>query len=228
MLTTFRHSPLVLERFPELRAATIPLVGIDPELSFAAAVDRHQAQARARLAQQSEGEFPEIQAWRRAFSRMGLKPTQYRSAPEALLRRLRTDGHLPALHPLIDLCNALSAAFALPVAVFDRETIAGLLEVRPARGHERFRSFSGDDEHPDPGEIIFVDEDDVAHARRWCHRQSMASAVSAGTTSAFIVAETMHDGGEAVLAAFQRAIAQAVADTQTHVGADSYAWPRNP
>lgn len=220
MLTTFRHSPLVLERFPELRAATIPLVGIDPELSFAAAVDRHQAQARARLAQQSEGEFPEIQAWRRAFSRMGLKPTQYRSAPEALLRRLRTDDHLPALHPLIDLCNALSAAFALPVAVLDREQIAGMLEVRPARGHERFRSFSGDDEHPDPGEIIFVDEDDVAHARRWCHRQSMASAVSAGTTSAFIVAETMHDGGEAVLAAFQRAIAQAVADTQTHVGAN--------
>lgn len=215
MLTAFRHSPLVLERFPELRAASIHLVGIDPELSFASAVDRHQAQAKARLVQQSEGEFLEIQAWRRAFSRMGLKPTQYRSAPEALLRRLRTDGHLPALHPLIDLCNALSAAFALPVAVFDRKMIVGTLEVRPASGHERFRSFSGDEEHPDPGEIIFVDEADIAHARRWCHRQSIASAVSAGTTSAFIVAETMQDGGEAVLEAFQLAIAQAIAESQT-------------
>jgi DNA/RNA-binding domain of Phe-tRNA-synthetase-like protein len=216
VLTAFRHSPLVLERFPELRAATLSLVGVDPELSFAAAVDRHQAQARARLAQQSEGEFPEIQAWRRAFSRMGLKPTQYRSAPEALLRRLRSDGHLPALHPLIDLCNALSAAFALPVAVFDREMIAGMLEVRPSSGHERIRSFSGDDDHPDPGEIIFVDEADVAHARRWCHRQSLASVVSAGTTSAYIVAETMHEGGEAALAAFQLGIAQAIAEPQTH------------
>jgi DNA/RNA-binding domain of Phe-tRNA-synthetase-like protein len=205
----------VLERFPELRAASIHLVGINPKLSFASAVDRHQGQAKARLSGQTEGDFPEIQAWRRAFSRMGLKPTQYRSAPEALLRRLRTDGHLPALHPLIDLCNALSAAFAVPVAVLDREMIAGTLEVRPARGHERFRSFAGDEEHPDPGEIIFVDEADVAHARRWCHRQSMASAVSAGTTSAFIVAETMHDGGEAVLEAFQLAIAQAIAEPQT-------------
>jgi DNA/RNA-binding domain of Phe-tRNA-synthetase-like protein len=37
---------------------------------------------------------------------MGLKPTQYRCAPEALLRRLRKEGTLPPLHPLVDLCNA--------------------------------------------------------------------------------------------------------------------------
>ncbi|WP_264830499.1 phenylalanine--tRNA ligase beta subunit-related protein, partial [Klebsiella michiganensis] len=70
-------------------------------------------------ATQSEGELPEIQAWRRAFSKMGLKPTQYRCASEQLLRRFRQDRALPEIHPLIDLCNAISMAFAIPIAVFD-------------------------------------------------------------------------------------------------------------
>jgi DNA/RNA-binding domain of Phe-tRNA-synthetase-like protein len=68
--------------------------------------------ATARLPQRPESEFPEITAWRRAFSQMGLKPTQYRCASEALLRRFRKDGSLPSIHPLVDVCNAVSLAYA--------------------------------------------------------------------------------------------------------------------
>lgn len=49
---------------------------------------------------------------------MGLEPTRCRCASEALLRRLRKDGSLPRIHPLVDLCNAISVAFAVPVAAF--------------------------------------------------------------------------------------------------------------
>jgi len=70
--------------------------------------------AAARLAVSSEAEFPEVQAWRRAFTQMGLKPTQYRCASESLLRRYRKQGSLSQLHPLVDLCNATSIAFAIP------------------------------------------------------------------------------------------------------------------
>ena len=69
---------------------------------------------------------------------MGLKPTQYRCAAESLLRRFRTQGSsLPRLHPLVDLGNAVSLAFAVPVAVLDAEQVAWPLEVRYASGHER-------------------------------------------------------------------------------------------
>lgn len=81
----------------------------------------HEAAARQRLADAGpESELPEIQAWRRGFARMGLKPTQYRCASESLLRRLRKEGTMPRIHPMIDLCNAISMAFAVPVAVLDR------------------------------------------------------------------------------------------------------------
>ena len=94
------------------------------------------ARARERLARGPESELAEVSAWRRAYTQMGLKPTQYRSAAEALLRRFRREGDLPRLHPLVDLCNAVSLAFALPVAVFDLAGVDSRLEVRHAVGGE--------------------------------------------------------------------------------------------
>ncbi|WP_244465799.1 B3/B4 domain-containing protein [Devosia soli] len=136
--------------------------------------------------------MPEIQAWRRVVSVMGLKPTQYRCASEALLRRLRKEGTLPSLHPLIDVCNAVSVGFAIPIAVFDIEKVDGGLSVRPAQGNERYVSFSGTIKAPEAGEIIFADDAGRAHARRWTNRHGQISAVGTHTMDALIVAEALH------------------------------------
>jgi DNA/RNA-binding domain of Phe-tRNA-synthetase-like protein len=158
------------------------------------AADRFAAIAKARLgAVAAESELPEIQAWRRAFAALGLKPTQYRCASESLLRRFRKEGSLPRLHPLVDLCNAVSMAYAIPVAVLDLDAISGPLEVRYATGDEEYLTFAGDTEHPAPGEVIFADQAGQAHARRWTNRQSGRSAVRPTTSTVLIVAEALHD-----------------------------------
>jgi DNA/RNA-binding domain of Phe-tRNA-synthetase-like protein len=162
------------------------------------AVDRYTAIAKSRLGTvTAESELPEIQAWRRAFAVLGLKPTQYRCASESLLRRFRKEGSLPRLHPLVDLCNAVSMAYAIPVAVLDLNAISGPLEVRYATGDEEYLTFAGDTEHPAPGEVIFADQAGQAHARRWTNRQSGRSAVRDTTSSALIVAEALHDSAPA-------------------------------
>lgn len=193
----FRHSDAIWRDFPALAAGVIAAEGISPEADVRAPVARYTAIARDRLAGATESELPEIQAWRRTFAAMGLKPTQYRCAAEALLRRFRKEGALPAIHPLIDLCNAVSIAFAIPVAVFDRAEVSGNLEVRHATGDERYRTFSGEIESPAPGEVIFADDAGQAHARRWTNRQSGRSAVRDTTASVLIVAEAMHDTAHA-------------------------------
>lgn len=162
---------------------------------------RFEDVARRRLSAATESGFPEIQAWRRAFSRMGLRPTDYRCASEALLRRFRREGTLPRLHPLVDLCNAVSLATAIPVAVFDLERIDGDLLVRHATGTERFLTFGGEMESPKPGEVIFADQAGNAHARRWTNRQSGLSAVHPETSAVLIVAEAMHATGAEDVAA---------------------------
>lgn len=125
---------------------------------------------------------------------MGLKPTQYRSAAEALLRRLRQHGELPAINPLVDLGNAVSVATALPIAVLDLTKICGALQVRPADGDERYDTFRGDVEHPEAGEIIFADDARRAHARRWTNRQSAYSAVGPTSRDVLFVIEAQHPG----------------------------------
>jgi DNA/RNA-binding domain of Phe-tRNA-synthetase-like protein len=200
----FQHSEQIWTDFPELAAGVLAVTGItgDDEAAERVAdrVKRLYARADDLLASASEAELPQIRAWRAAFARMGLKPTQYRCAAESLLRRYRKEGALPAVHPLVDLCNAISLAYAVPIAVIDTDRLSGPLTVRYADGSESYSSFSGETEHPYPGEVIFADQTGNVHARRWCHRQSAQSAVSATTTSALIVAEAMHESARSDVA----------------------------
>ncbi len=188
----FQHSGDIWRDFPALVPGVLYADGITSQADVEARVDRFAAAAKARLADGPEGELPEIQAWRRVFAQMGLKPTQYRCASESLLRRFRKEGSLPRLHPLVDLCNAVSLAFATPVAVFDAARVAWPLEVRYAVGDEDYLTFGGDTEHPAPGEVIFADQAGRAHARRWTNRQSGLSAVRGSTAAVLIVAEALH------------------------------------
>jgi len=188
----FQHSREIWSGFPELVPGVLVVDGITSDVTVDRSVAKFSEVAEARLASSSEGELPEIQAWRRAFSRMGLRPTQYRCASESLLRRLRKEQSLPRIHPVIDVCNAISTAFAIPVAVFDLSEIAEYVEVRFAAGDENYLTFSGETEHPDAHEVIFADAAGRAHARRWTNRQSAYSAVRGSTSAVMIVAEAMH------------------------------------
>ncbi|MEV1176459.1 phenylalanine--tRNA ligase beta subunit-related protein [Nonomuraea sp. NPDC049784] len=214
----FQHSTDIWRDFPELVPGVLFAKGITGDVSVDDQIARFGELAAKRLATSSEGELPEIQAWRRAFSKMGLKPTQYRCASESLLRRFRKEGALPRLHPLIDLCNAVSIAYAVPVAVFDVSKIAQYVEVRYAAGDETYLTFSGETEHPPPGEVIFADAEGRAHARRWTNRQSGHSAVREATTDVLIVAEALHETAQADIESLMAAITDEL----------SAVWPVTP
>jgi len=214
----FWHDAKIRADFPELAAGVVLAAGITSDADVTEAVTRLWARADERLAGGSEAELPEIQAWRRAFARMGLKPTQYRCASESLLRRYKKERSLPSIHPLVDLCNALSMAYAIPVAVLDADQVDWPLQVRYADGTETYQAFSGETEQPRPGEVVFADAGGSAHARRWTNRQSAGSAVRPGTSTVLIVAEAMHESAAADVARLIEEISAAVAA----------AWPARP
>ncbi|MEI5103509.1 phenylalanine--tRNA ligase beta subunit-related protein [Streptomyces sp. PmtG] len=189
----FQHSPALWRDFPTLVPGVLLARGITADAAVDQPVAHYGAAAAERLAAAPESQFPEVRSWRRAFSALGLKPTQYRCASESLLRRYRKEGSLPRIHPLIDLCNAVSLAYGIPVGVFDLSRIEGNLEVRYADGDEAYESFSGSVERPDAREVVFADDGRRAHARRWTNRQSGYSAVRDGTTDVLIIAEALHD-----------------------------------
>ncbi len=82
----------------------------------------------------------------------------------------------------------------------------GTITVRFATGGEQFTPlWEAAAEHPEPGEVILVDEAGLVVARRWCWRQSEESASRENTRAALFTSEAQHTGGRAV-------VAQALAD----------------
>ena len=192
----FGYDDAVARRFPAIRAGVIHATGLVNGPSPAALLDGYRTEQEAaakRLAVTAIADIPSVAAWRRVFTGFGAKPTQYRNAAEALLRRLGKQGGIPSVNALTDLGNLVSIRYAMPVAVVDQAGVAGAITVRFATGAESFADLgSSGSVAPEPGEVIFTDEDNVVCARRWCWRQSAQSATGPATTSALIVVEGHH------------------------------------
>ena len=205
-MTRFAYDHAIVERYPAIVGGVLHGVGVTNGPSAPALVSAFEAEQRAVLARLGGtplSEVPSLAAWRRAFRAFGTEPTGYRSASEALLRRLTKQGSIPSINTLVDIGNLVSIRYALPVAMFDLASIAGGLTVRFASGDESFVDLgTGEREAPDAGEVIFIDEADHVAARRWCWRQSAASASSATTTEVLVTVEGHQDGVRAdILAA---------------------------
>jgi DNA/RNA-binding domain of Phe-tRNA-synthetase-like protein len=197
-VSRFRYDPEIVERFPAIVGAVVHADGIRNGPSSPELVDAFAAEQRAvfgRLGETPLSEVPSLVAWRRAFRAFGVDPTAYRSAAEALLRRLTKQGSIPSINTLVDIGNLVSIRYGLPVAMFDLASIAGGLTVRFATGDESFTDLgSGTTEQPEPSEVIFIDEAGHVAARRWCWRQSAESASAASTGEVLVTVEGHHDG----------------------------------
>lgn len=229
----FAYDDAVAKRFPTIRAGVIHATGLENGPSPPELLDEYQAEQRAasyRLNETAIADFPSIVAWRRVFTGFGAKPTQHRNAVESLLRRLAKHGDIPTINTLVDIGNLVSIRYSMPVAVFDRANIAGPITVRFAHGGELFTDLgSNGGVHPNPGEVIFSDSDDVVSARRWCWRQSAQSATSATTVGALIVVEGHHDTASQDVESALTDLTSLLAAHQPRSQTESYALsPANP
>lgn len=223
----FAYDDAVAERYPTIRAGVIHATELTNGPSPPELLDEYRAEQRAateKLKATAIADLPSIAAWRRAFTRFGAKPTQHRNAAETLLRRLAKHGDIPTINTLVDIGNLVSIRYAMPVAVFDRASIVGPTTVRFATGTELFTDLGATDSvHPDPGEVIFVDGNDVVSARRWCWRQSAQSATDKTTVGALIVLEGHHDvAGRDIRSAALTDLGSLLASHQPHGRTESY------
>ncbi len=208
-MTSFRYDAQVLARYPGLAGGVLLADGLQNNEAVPALAELYaaeQAAVKARLGDLPLSDIPSLAAWRAAFRGFGVDPTKYRSAAEALLRRLTKKGDIPGINPLVDIGNLVSIRYGLPVAVVDRRAVSGGITVRFADGTEQ-ASMLGEDENdpPQPGEVIFTDAANHVIARRWCWRQSMESAAQPHTTAVIVTCEAHHVGG-------REAVAQALDD----------------
>lgn len=199
MPTLFQYHPDVLASYPNITGGVILAEGVTngptPEGLLQAYLNEQQS-VLERIGTTPLSEIESLNAWRRAFRAFGANPTKYRSAAEALLRRLTKKGNIPSIIGLVDLANMMSIRYALPVAAFNTGSIQGPVTVHFSDGSEWFTPLGrGEPEHPANGEVVFSDECQLVVARRWCWRQSAESAAGPETTRVIITVEAQHPNG---------------------------------
>jgi lysyl-tRNA synthetase class 2 len=73
----------------------------------------------------SLSENPSLAGWRQAFQVQGLKPSRYRTSPEALARRALRGDSLQTALPIVNAYNAISLQFLAPLGAYDLERLPG-------------------------------------------------------------------------------------------------------
>lgn len=204
-MLTFQYHPDILDQFPNICAGIVLAQGLTngptPD-SLREACLYEQQTTLARIGSTPLSEIETLAAWRKAFRSFGVNPTKYRSAPEALLRRLTKKGDIPFINAIVDLVNLVSIRYALPAACFDISAFQGPTTVQFSDGTERFTPLGQSEfEHPEQGEVIFADDTGLVSARRWCWRQSAQSAAQEATQMAIFTIEAQHANGRPAIEA---------------------------
>jgi DNA/RNA-binding domain of Phe-tRNA-synthetase-like protein len=134
-----------------------------------------------------------LDAWRAAYRGFGAKPQRTPSSAEALVRRLQGDGQLPTINAVVDLYNALSVRFAIPIGGENIAAYAGDPVLKRATGHEAFDTLKDGSPVVEPvpaGEVVWADELGVT-CRRWNWRQGLRTRIDGATTRMWFVIERL-------------------------------------
>ncbi|MGR5502013.1 B3/B4 domain-containing protein [Vibrio sp. DNB22_10_4] len=193
MIESLSYDSKIIELCPELYVCCIGIDNLSIDSNNYDLVSGNISDARIKLKKyKSESSISSISLWRSAYRKVGIEPTKHRMAAESLLRRLRKSGDLPNhLHPLVALCNSFSVKYHLPIAALDAHNISGRLAVSFTKGGESYTNFQGEEIGMPSEEISFIDEDNVAHARKWSHKQNAISVITDETTHAVVTIESL-------------------------------------
>ena len=124
--------------------------------------------------------------YREAFRSLDINPNKFMCSIEALLTRLSKGKEIPTINPIVDLGNALSIKYNLPVGVHDIDNFQGDIMIRQSTGDDTFVPFGSDElEQVDVGEYVYVSGNEVK-TRKWTWRQGEKSKIDENSTNLFI------------------------------------------
>lgn len=103
------------------------------------------------------------------------------------------EGALPPLDPVVDIYNAISIRYAIPVGGENLAAYAGAPRLTLAEGNEPFDTLKEGQsviEYPDAGEVIWRDDIGVT-CRRWNWRQGVRTRLDSQAQHMWFILESL-------------------------------------
>ncbi|MCL6479274.1 MAG: hypothetical protein K6T65_12850 [Peptococcaceae bacterium] len=149
-------------------------------------LDRSMEQVREKFAGQNLKEHPDLICYREAFQKIGINPNKFPCSVEALTSRVVKGGSLPDINGAVNLVNAVSLKYTLPIGAHDLDSVQDEITVRFSRPGDRFTPFGQDTpETVGEGELVYADGREI-RTRRWIWRQSERGKVTPMSRNIFI------------------------------------------
>jgi len=195
----------IFEMLPNACFGVVMAKGIDNIKAYPE-VDRFLDESITAAAQRFEGkrvkEEPDILPYREAFRALDINPNKYLCSIEALFTRIAKGKGIPHISPVVDLGNAVSLKYTLPMGAHDLGGSDEDICIRLAQPGDTFLPFGSEaEETPDSGEVVYA----VGHqvrTRRWTWRQSEHGKITPKSTDIFFPIDGFTDfNREQVLAA---------------------------
>ncbi|ABR74662.1 hypothetical protein CBG46_09620 [Actinobacillus succinogenes] len=184
----FKIAAEIFEKLPHFCAGVVVVKGFDnrkhyPEID--ALLEQAVAAAEQRFADVKVKESPLITPYRNAFQALDINPNKFQCSAEALFTRIAKGKGLPHINPLVDLNNAVSLTYTLPMGTHDLGISPQDIEMRPAKDSDRFIPFGAtESENVPTGEVVYAVDNQV-RTRRWTWRQSEVGKIGADTHYVF-------------------------------------------
>lgn len=134
-----------------------------------------------------------LSAWADVFRKFGAKPQRTACSADALRKRALKAGSLPSIDPVVDLYNAVSLQYAIPVGGENFEAYVGMPRLVIADGTEEFDTIKDGApalEAPERGEVLWRDDVGVT-CRRWNWRQGVRTRLTADAKQMWFVLESL-------------------------------------
>lgn len=134
-----------------------------------------------------------LSTWDDVFRAFGAKPKRTPCSASALRKRVLKEGALPPLDPVVDIYNAISIRYAIPVGGENLAAYAGAPRLTLAEGNEPFDTLKEGQpviEYPDAGEVIWRDDIGVT-CRRWNWRQGVRTRLDSQAQHMWFILESL-------------------------------------
>lgn len=192
----FIVKPRVFEILPEYCVGTVTAKGIDNRASRARIeemLDGNTALFSEKYREANLRELENIAAFRAAFTALGINPNKFMCSIEALMKRVQKNAALPHINPIVDLGNAFSVRYLLPMGAHDIDKLCGDLEVRFSKAGDSFLGMGEEEAESMPeGELVYASGSTVK-TRRWIWRQSEDGKISGETSHIFFPIDGFKD-----------------------------------
>ncbi len=184
----FKVHPEVFSVLPTCCFGVVVASGLDNKSihrEITALLENSIKDIRERLQDMNIRELSEIAVYRNAFQTLGYNPNKFMCSIEALVKRILKGGSFPMINTVVDLGNAISLKYVLPIGAHDLKASNDDIEIRFSMPRDTFIPFGAEEpESVDTGELVYARGKDIK-TRKWIWRQGISGMITENTTDVF-------------------------------------------